>query len=106
MYYHGTSAKSWRVNKISDYFFVTTSREDAATYAYEQAAVDQTNGHKAHPRIVEVPDSLIRRLEKEADNPSNYLEIKTWEDSKKEYGSFVILNLPNSIKKKFKLTKI
>ena len=102
--FHGTSARSWKKKNPAGGLFLTINRKESASYAYEQAARDEEDGHAPKPIIVIVPVADLadaHGLTLSEDNPRN--ENLTWQETVRLHGGFVLDGFAEKMKTKCKI---
>lgn len=84
--YHGTNVERWE-HGFMNYLFVTGD----INFAKQQAMDWLNNEEKYTPIVVEIDASHIIDMTWEADDDNGRYPFKTWEESWKEIGCFVIV---------------
>jgi hypothetical protein len=85
-FYHGTIAEIWEDTQYDSYLFVVECIEVAKKHA-----LDRIEYQKGTPIVVEISVNDIKHLRWEADDDLGNWPYKTWQESYKEVGSFVVV---------------
>jgi len=99
-FYHGTTLESWKTSESNDnYLFVIDDIEAAKNHALDRIHAGDSKDKTAIILQINIKDVIDLKWV-EDDDLGNW-QYKTWEESWKEVGSFVIVgNIPD---KKFKV---
>lgn len=84
--YHGTTAEKWKKG-YNHYLFVTDAKDLAIHHAMQWIE----NGNDLTPIVVQIDTKDIINYEWEADDDDGRYPFKTWQESYKQIGAFVVV---------------
>lgn len=92
-FYHGTTLESWKLEAAETYLFVVDEIEVAKQHGIDrvESSISNNDGNERTAIVVQINVRDIINLKWEADDDIGRWNYKTWQESWKEVGSFVVV---------------